>query len=314
MQKIPPVTRNLLLLNIVCFLIQKVFEMRGVDLTDTLGLHFLLADSFNPLQFVTYMFLHGNLTHLFFNMFSLWMFGRIIEQTMGLRRFLTYYFVTGIGAGICQELWQGIQYAAEGMAQYEMVNTGSGLIPMGQFLNYWTTIGASGACYGILLAFGMLYPNERLMLLFPPIPMKAKYFVAGYAAIEIFSTWSANDNVAHFAHLGGMLFGFFLLRYWKRRAERPRTYSGWTEWPEADSGAGSARPSWKEKLHIVRGGKSRAAASPGERTRRESDYEYNIRTKEEEARMDEILDKVRKSGYDSLTAEERKELFRLSRK
>lgn len=193
MQNIPPITRNLLIVNVICFLLQKVLEMQGIDVTNWLGLHFVLADDFSIFQLVSYMFLHGSFTHLFFNMFSLWMFGGLIERTLGRDRFLTFYFVCGIGAALCQEVWQTAQFFIEGMHNYEIVNTGNTLIPMGQFLNMWTTIGASGACYGVLLAFGMLYPNERIMLLIPPIPMKAKYFVAGYAAIELVSAYTSNE-------------------------------------------------------------------------------------------------------------------------
>ena len=207
MNSLPPITRNLLIANVVCYLLQLLAGSLRIDLTDLLGLHFVLADDFRVWQLVSYMFLHGSLTHLFFNMFSLWMFGGLIERTLGAKRFLTYWMVCGIGAGICQEFWQTGQYFVEGLNNYPMVNTGTAIIPMGDYLNLWTTIGASGACYGVLLAFGMLFPNERIMLLLPPIPMKAKYFVAGYAAIELISAYASNDNVAHFAHLGGMLFG-----------------------------------------------------------------------------------------------------------
>ena len=207
-KNLPIVTRNLLVINCVVYLLQLVLEQRGTDLTASLGLHFVLADHFNPVQFVTYMFLHGSFTHLFFNMFSLWMFGRIVEQAMGTQRFIVFWLVCGIGAGLCQEVWQTGQYLAEGLYQYDGVNTGLSVIPMGAALDSWTTIGASGACYGVLLAFGMAYPNERIMLLIPPIPIKAKYFVVGYAAIEVVSAFTSSGNIAHFAHLGGMLFGW----------------------------------------------------------------------------------------------------------
>lgn len=310
MQNIPPVTRNLLIINVICFLLQKVLETQGIDLAGMLGLHFVLAGDFNVFQLVTYMFLHGSFTHLFFNMFSLWMFGGLIERTLGRNRFLTYYFVCGIGAGLCQELWQTGQYFVEGMQNYEMVNTGRSLIPMGEFLNYWTTIGASGACYGVLLAFGMLYPNERIMLLIPPIPMKAKYFVAGYAAIELFSAYASNDNVAHFAHLGGMLFGLLLLRYWRKRAQRTSSFGGWDQWTPPH-----AKPSLWQRIKNALGRKRPAETGNARHTAtRHNDYDYNMRRKADEERMDEILDKIRTSGYDSLTTDEKHELFRLSRR
>lgn len=285
--------------------------MRGIDLTTWLGLHFALASQFNVLQLVSYMFLHGSWTHLFFNMFSLWMFGGLIERTLGAKRYLLYYMICGIGAGLCQEVWQTGEYFIEELYNYPMVNTGTQVMAMDQFLNLWTTIGASGACYGVLLAFGMLYPNERIVLLIPPIPMKAKYFVVGYAAIELFSAYASNDNVAHFAHLGGMLFGWLLIRYWRRRSRSQQSVNGWGQWDARNSRRRGASL-WQRltnRLHRKeQTGNARHTAT------RESDYEYNMRSKQEEERMDEILDKVRRSGYDSLTTEEKRELFRISRR
>ena len=313
MSSLPPITRNLLIANVVCYLLQLLFETLHIDLTDALGLHFVLANDFRVWQLFTYMFLHGSLTHLFFNMFSLWMFGGLIERTLGHRRYLAYYLICGIGAGLCQEVWQTGQYFVEGLHEFDMVNTGTSLIPMSDFLNLWTTIGASGACYGILLAFGMLYPNERIMLLLPPIPMKAKYFVVGYAAIELFSAYFSNDNVAHFAHLGGMLFGWLLLRYWRRQ---PQPRDPWQQW--TINGEPLRKPTLKDRIvHWWNGLGNGKKTKPGNAHRtatRETDYEYNMRKKAEEKRMDEILDKIRQSGYDSLTTEEKQELYRLSRK
>ena len=313
MSSLPPITRNLLIANVVCYLLQLLFETLHIDLTDALGLHFVWANDFRVWQLFTYMFLHGSLTHLFFNMFSLWMFGGLIERTLGHRRYLAYYLICGIGAGLCQEVWQTGQYFVEGLHEFDMVNTGTSLIPMSDFLNLWTTIGASGACYGILLAFGMLYPNERIMLLLPPIPMKAKYFVAGYAAIELYSAYASNDNVAHFAHLGGMLFGWLLLRYWRRQ---PQPRDPWQQW--TINGEPLRKPTLKDRIvHWWNGLGNGKKTKPGNAHRtatRETDYEYNMRKKAEEKRMDEILDKIRQSGYDSLTTEEKQELYRLSRK
>lgn len=313
MQNIPPITRNLLIINVVCYLLQIVFRSQGIDLTDLFGLHFFMADSFGIYQLVTYLFLHGSFTHLFFNMFSLWMFGGLIERTLGTRRFLWFFFICGIGAGICQELWQTAQYFYERLYEYSMVDTGSGILPMGSFLNLWTTIGASGACYGVLLAFGMLYPNERIMLLIPPIPMKAKYFVAGYAAIEVISAYASNDNIAHFAHLGGMLFGWLLLRYWRKKAQAATNWGGWQQGYRTRK-----NKSWvqqlKDRLRGIKGGKDSEVGNARHTATRDNDYEYNMRQKADEARMDEILDKIRQSGYDSLTTEEKQELFRISRR
>jgi membrane associated rhomboid family serine protease len=177
---------------------------------------------FNPAQMITYMFLHANFWHLFFNMFGLYMFGRILEEVLGPKRFLFYYFITGLGAAIVQQLMWTIEIhpiiesvnaqlgngaAADLLAQKEM------------FLNQFITIGASGAVFGLLLAFGMMFPDQPLFLMFIPIPIKAKYFVIGYAVFElVFGVGNFSfDNVAHFAHLGGMLFGFFVLLYWRKK-------------------------------------------------------------------------------------------------
>ena len=310
MNSLPPITRNLLIANVVCYLLQLLAGSLRIDLTDLLGLHFVLADDFRVWQLVSYMFLHGSLTHLFFNMFSLWMFGGLIERTLGAKRFLTYWMVCGIGAGICQEFWQTGQYFMEGLNNYPMVNTGTAIIPMGDYLNLWTTIGASGACYGVLLAFGMLFPNERIMLLLPPIPMKAKYFVAGYAAIELISAYASNDNVAHFAHLGGMLFGWLLLRYWRTSRNRRPAANGWTRWNETPR-----TPSlWERITFRLRNRRTEQPGNARHTATRQNDYDYNIRRRQEEQRMDELLDKIRQSGYDSLTQEEKQELFRISRR
>ena len=146
-------------------------------------------------------------------MFALWMFGCVIENVWGPKKFIFYYIFCGIGAGICQELVQYGQYAMEGLAAYDYVNVaGYGRMALADYLNSWVTIGASGAVYAILLAFGMTFPNERIFIFPLPVPIKAKWFVCIYAAIELFSAMSsAGDGVAHMAHLGGMLFGFLLI-------------------------------------------------------------------------------------------------------
>ena len=217
MNTIPTVTKNLLIINVLLYLATIVLERYGIDLTDYLGLHLIIADNFNAAQLITYMFMHANFTHIFFNMFAVWMFGRILEQVWGPKRFLFYYLVCGIGAGLIQEAVQYIHYAQE-LSAYSGVNTGYSIIPMEEYLNMMTTVGASGSVYGILLAFGMLFPNQQLFIFPLPMPIRAKYFVIGYALIELFAGISNNssDNVAHFAHLGGMLFGLILIMYWKK--------------------------------------------------------------------------------------------------
>ena len=217
MNNLPTVTKNLLIINVLCFFGYLVAQRYGIDLNDTLGLHFFLASDFNLAQLVTYMFMHANFQHIFFNMFAVWMFGRTLEHVLGSKRFLTYYMVCGIGAGLVQELVQYIQYALE-WSNYDSVNTGLSIIPMSEFLNMMTTVGASGAVYGILLAFGMLFPETKMFVFPIPFPIKAKFFVIGYAVIELFAGFgSSGDGIAHFAHLGGMIFGFLLIMYWRKK-------------------------------------------------------------------------------------------------
>ena len=197
MNSIPTVTKNLLIINVLCFFGGVVAMKYGINLNDLLGLHFFMASDFNPAQLITYMFMHGGFQHIFFNMFALWMFGRTLEQVWGPKRFLFYYMVCGIGAGLVQELVQYIQYVTE-LSQYDSVNTGIAVIPMAEYLNLMTTVGASGAIYGILLAFGMLFPNSQMFVFPIPFPVKAKYFVMGYAALEIFLGLGAStDGVVH---------------------------------------------------------------------------------------------------------------------
>lgn len=206
----------------------------GVDVLNLGGLHYFLAPAFNPIQLLTYMFMHSTSTfmHLFFNMFTLWMFGMTLERVMGTARFLFFYITVGIGAGLFQELvwsftWEGsflnwvtMSSGAPKEVVKEMFAMGKLVDWQNAFLNnFQVTIGASGAIYGILLAFGMLFPNRQLYLMFVPVPIKAKYMVLGYGGIELLLGIAANDDIAHFAHLGGMLFGFLLLYYWKKKGE-----------------------------------------------------------------------------------------------
>ena len=214
----PPVVKNLLIINLLFFLGSIVFDrVLGIRIADYLGLHIPMADNFHIFQFATYMFLHAypSISHIFFNMFALFMFGRMLETIWGSKRFLIYYFVTGIGAGIVQELtWiYELRDYIFLSPEYFLENG----IAKEIWLNRFVTVGASGAVFGLLLAFGMLFPDAQLMLIFPPISLKAKYFVLIYGAVELFLGVSGRmDSVAHFAHLGGMLFGFFLIRHWKK--------------------------------------------------------------------------------------------------
>ena len=213
MRNIPTVTRYLLIGNFVVFFLAFFLERWNIDLDSICGLHYWTASSFHWWQPFTYMFLHANFSHIFFNMFAVWMFAPVIENEWGARRFAIYYLVCGLGAALIQELvWMamlsnmGHFYDAAQIAHYAY------------FLN---TIGASGAVFGILFAFGWLYPDVPMYILFLPIPIRARIFVIIYAAIELFAgignvVGLSASNVAHFAHLGGMLFGWLLILYWKK--------------------------------------------------------------------------------------------------
>ncbi len=214
---LPVVVKNLLIINFIMFLADVVLTRFGIDLNGALGLHFFMASDFQPYQLLTYMFMHGNFSHLFFNMFALWMFGNTLENIWGWKRFLIYYLLCGLGAGLIQEGVQYIEYVTS-LSHYQTVNMGGGnIVPMSQYLNYMTTVGASGAIYGLLLAFGMMFPNSMIYLYFF-VPIKAKWFVIGYAVIELLNGLGASgDQVAHFAHLGGMLVGLIIILIWKKK-------------------------------------------------------------------------------------------------
>lgn len=301
MNNIPTITKNLLIVNVVVFLATYLFRNMGVDLNNVLGLHFFLAPDFHIYQLFTYMFAHGGFSHIFFNMFALWMFGCIVERTWGPKKFLTYYIVCGVGAGLFQELAQFYLIASEQLSHFTLAQTMKVANANAAFLNLWTTVGASGAVYGILLAFGMLYPEERIFIFPLPVPIKAKWFVMGYAAIELFMAYSSTgDGVAHLAHLGGMVFGFFLIRYWRRHPDIRYSRRSGQQFFD------SMRASWERRTgRKDRGGVFTNSAN----TRHESDWDYNARRKAEQERMDEILDKIRRNGYESLTREEKQQLF-----
>lgn len=304
MNNIPTITKNLLIVNVVVFLATYLFRNMGVDLNNVLGLHFFLAPDFHIYQLFTYMFAHGGFSHIFFNMFALWMFGCIVERTWGPKKFLTYYIVCGVGAGLFQELAQFAQFyliASEHIPHFTLSQTMKVADAYAAGLNPWTTVGASGAVYGILLAFGMLYPEERIFIFPLPVPIKAKWFVMGYAAIELFMAYSSTgDGVAHLAHLGGMVFGFFLIRYWRRHPDIRYSRRSGQQFFD------SMRASWERRTgRKDRGGVFTNSAN----TRHESDWDYNARRKAEQERMDEILDKIRRNGYESLTREEKQQLF-----
>jgi membrane associated rhomboid family serine protease len=283
-QVIPPIVKNLIIINVILAIAQHVLMGSfNIDLADYLGLHYLRSNLFQPWQLLTHQFMHGDahdvqatILHLLSNMFALWMFGSVLENRWGPKRFLIFYLICGFGAAACHLGVLSLQYepvvdsynaylANPTLAQFELFirhhpprgvdsrildrissvyeawsnSPGDMSYPKysGQFLHEYiygsrdasgahvagfldeATVGASGAVFGVLFAFGYLFPNLRLMLLFPPIPIKAKWFILFYGLFELISGLqnSAGDNVAHFAHLGGMLFAFLLLRIWKYR-------------------------------------------------------------------------------------------------
>ena len=294
---LPTVVKHLLIINMLMYLATITLTRFNIDLGDILGLHFFKASNFRIYQLITYMFMHGNFGHLFFNMFALWMFGNTLENIWGSKRFLLFYMVCGIGAGLCQELVQYIQYATS-LAQYETVNMGGRIISMDSYLNMMTTVGASGAIYGLLLAFGMMFPDSRIYLYFL-FPIKAKWFVIGYAVLELILGFQGVDNVAHFAHLGGMLFGLLLILYWRKHPAGP------------DKNFRKLKDifqSWKRKSQMKY---TRYEEVYDKMPRSDEDYNYQKAKKERD--IDAILDKVAKNGYDSLTKEEKEFLFKNSK-
>lgn len=234
-QNMPPVVKNLIIINVIMLLANFVFgSVMRIDLNRELGLFYFGSANFKPYQLITHIFMHGGIAHLFFNMFALFMFGRILEQVWGSKRFFIYYFFTGLGAAALHSLVNFIEIKSimsnltpeqvalvksEGVAVFEMGKNYAhqGMAALNIMLNT-PTVGASGAVFGLLLAFGMYFPNTELMLMFIPVPIKAKYFVIGYGVIELYLGFTqTNSGIAHFAHLGGMLFGFILIKIWKKQ-------------------------------------------------------------------------------------------------
>lgn len=204
----PPMTRNIILVNIVMFVATCINQNFMVS---TFAMFYPESPFFHIWQPVTYMFMHGGFWHLFFNMFCLWMFGSALERTIGSRKYLIFYFVAGLGAVLTHT---GVEY----LQMNAMESATQGILSAGQInLLRTPTLGASGAIYGIQIGYAMLYPNDVWTLIFPPISLKAKWFVLLFVVIELFTGVTGTaDGVAHFAHLGGMLFGFLLLLYWKK--------------------------------------------------------------------------------------------------
>ena len=261
---LPPVVKNLLIINGIFFFATFLLQTRDINLNSIFGLHYFSAPNFKPWQTITYMFMHGSFGHLFFNMFALWMFGSTLENRLGAKRFLSYYIITGIGAALIHYIIVYFQIHptmmlfdqflnAPGLDTFRLLVEGNtdiryqemlshNLAVLQQnpaslfeltsvianlkanFLNSFVIIGASGSVFGLLLAFGMLYPNAEIYLYFL-LPIKAKWFVILYGAMElVFGVTRSNDGIAHFAHLGGMLFGVILILTWRRYDRSQRGY------------------------------------------------------------------------------------------
>ncbi len=239
MNNTPPVTKNLIIINILCFFAAIVAERYGVNLNDVLGLHYFESEKFRLYQLFTYMFMHSGFEHILFNMFAVWMFGRILETVWGPQRFLFYYVLCGIGAGLVQEVTQYFEFlpVMHDMAQF-LTFPSDASIPINgttRSAEQWVaicqriisvpTVGASGAVYAILMAFGMMFPNQEIFIIPLPMPIKAKWLIIGYFVLELGMGIMSNDGIAHFAHLGGMIFGFLLIMYWRKKGGGYGRYS-----------------------------------------------------------------------------------------
>lgn len=228
----PPVVKNLIIINVVAFVIYWFLVSSGaIDLNYRLGMFYIGSPLFKPWQVVTHMFMHGGFMHIFFNMWALWIFGKTLESVWGGKRFLIYFFVTGLGAAFLHQLVMYFELSGTinaVKAQYnfdtitlqrlvELANTHPGLYNALRT----PTVGASGAVFGILLAFGMLFPNTPLFIIPFPFPIKAKWLVIGYGALELYlGVTRPGSSIAHFAHLGGMIFGFILIKYWNKTSNK----------------------------------------------------------------------------------------------
>lgn len=325
----PPAVKNIIIINCLFFLASIALpKFAGIDVVNLLGLHYFEAEAFNPIQLLTYMFLHdtSGLTHIFFNMFGLWMFGRGIEEALGTKRFLIFYFVTGVGAALVQEATWAISLNQISDAFNQYINTkdislltpylqnldSNTYIPVSQamqlkalLLNKPVTIGASGCIFGLLIAFAMLFPKAEIFLLFIPIPIKAPIFVAIYAVAELFmGIAGTGDGVAHYAHLGGMLFGFILLLIWRNDDNGENFLQKTSEWFSNIRGK-------------IRDAFSRTQMKVKRPQRNASDAEWNQYNREAKAkrnaRIDEILEKIKRSGYSALTDDEKRDLFNMSK-
>lgn len=236
--QMPPVTKNLIIINVIVWLAEVAVPGFSGTLLRHIGLHYVGSDLFNPIQIITYMFAHdpSSPVHIFFNMFTLWMFGRTLEMVWGSRRFFLFYFVCGIGASLIQEAVWALSWEHDYISGIARLNgltfdtmrdvvraaqkagDADFALAMAAYRNQMMTVGASGAIFGLLLGYAFVFPNQPLYLFFIPVPIKAKYMVMGYAVIEFFlGVGGRADTIAHFAHLGGMIFGLAMLLWWRHK-------------------------------------------------------------------------------------------------
>lgn len=239
-QTIPPITKNLLIINGLFFLAKIVFHSTGIDIDGILGAFYPESMNFKGWQIITHMFMHGDFAHILFNMFALWMFGSTVEMTLGPKKFLILYFAAGLGSFVLFNLTNYVQIQqlkpiveASGVNVNEFIRSliytpegryalpeSSDIESVKQLARYYVTpmVGASGAICGLLVAFGVLYPDAKLALLFFPVPIKAKYFIPIMILLELYMGLQnyAWDPIAHFAHIGGAVIGFILVRNWKK--------------------------------------------------------------------------------------------------
>lgn len=223
----PPIIKNLIIINVLVWLAQLMYE-KQFNLTSKLGLWTIQAEEFKPYQFATHMFAHASydpygrivFLHIFFNMFTLWMFGRILENVWGAKRFLFFYLACGIGAAICHEAVQYFRYE-DVTAQINAALQNGNMERAQEIVNLnriGPAVGASGAVMGVMVAFALLFPNTELYLMFIPIPIKAKWAIMAFVALDLFGGFGrfSGDNIAHFAHLGGALTGFIIVMIWNK--------------------------------------------------------------------------------------------------
>ena len=217
-----PATFNIIIINV---LVMIMITLNEGFMIEHFALFYPASPFFKPWQFITHMFMHGGFWHIFFNMYTLWIFGSVLERIWGWKKFLVFYFVTGLGAAL---LHTGVQFIE---AQVYMSQIADGSLAAQTALHQLKltpTVGASGAIYGVLIGFAMLYPDAMLTLIFPPVSLKAKWFVIIFAVIELFTgVFGIGGGIAHFAHLGGMLFGWMLIMYWKKKG---KMYHLWIHW------------------------------------------------------------------------------------